>query len=81
MISDQVMIDFMCFIQRKIEMIASSISIFFNIVLLYHRFLYLKENLFSMFFNPINLSNPLKLHLPGIKGAIPTALLCIERCS
>ena len=40
----------------------------------------LREFVF-MFFNPIELSNLLKLHLPGIKGAIPTALLCIERCS
>ena len=28
-----------------------------------------------MFFNPINLDNLLKLHLPDTKGAIPTALL------
>ena len=37
----------------------------------------LREFVFT-FFNPINLSNLLKLYLPGIKGAIPTALLCIR---
>ena len=40
----------------------------------------LREFIF-VFFKPMNLSNLLKLHFSGIKGAIPTALPCIERCS
>ena len=31
-----------------------------------------------MFFDPISLSNLLKVHPPGIKGAMPAAPLCIE---
>ena len=38
---------------------------------------YLRD--FFMFFNPIDLSNLLELHLRGIKGSIPTALFCIEK--
>ena len=30
---------------------------------------------------PDYINNILDLHLPGIKGSIPTALLCIESCT